>query len=859
MRKIFILMLFAAFFMSTAFKTTDGVKFNAADLRISWEVIDNNYQNKNEALTVLVITNSGKTVLPAGGWKFYFNSGRGFTENAVSGNAKINQVNGDLYSITPNAGFKDLKPGESTRIEYVNDDLVVNVTDAPEGIYMVWDEQPEKGYSIGSFDIKPYKPSYAGLVTPEIVYDRNKTVTDIPADQLPKILPTPVSYTETGGTFTVDGRTSVVADGAFAKEAAYLANSFSKILGRPLTVSAGAAGTVIALKKVDGIAPEGYELKVSAQGVVINASTAAGAFYGIQSLTNLVSPAAWVKTERSIKIPCADVKDAPRFAHRAVMLDVARNFQTQKQVIKLIEAMSLYKLNVLHLHLTDDEGWRVEIPSLPELTSVGSKRGHTLDSKNHLPASHGSGPDVNNPYGSGFYTKAEYIEILKYATDRHIIVIPEIETPGHARASIKAMDARYDRLVAEGKKDEAAKYLLRDLDDKSEYRSVQYWNDNVINVSLPSTYTFVERVVDDLIAIYKEAGAPLPGIHFGGDEVPPHVWEKSPAYLALKVSHPEIQNTGDLWYYFYGRVNQILKVKGIHLAGWEEMALRKTKIDGNDTYVPNPDFTGEHLQADVWNNVLGGGQEDLAYKLANGGYKVVLTCVTNLYFDMANYKSFDEPGYYWGAFLGIDKFYSFIPYDYFKNADVDKNGAPINQNIFLGKQRLTDYGKSNIIGLQGALWAETVKGPERMDYMIFPRLFGLAERAWAADPAWATEKDPIKAKQEYDLAWSTFLNVLGKRELPRLSYYNGGYNYRVPKPGISLQDGKYASNIEFPGLTIRYTTNGKDPDANSKVYTAPVDYKGGEIKFRAFDPKGRGGNIATGGEATEGKKQGSTL
>ncbi|WDF76694.1 family 20 glycosylhydrolase [Mucilaginibacter sp. KACC 22773] len=859
MRKIFILTLFAAFFISTAFKTTDAVKFNAADLRISWEVMDNNYQNKNEALTALVITNNGKNVLPAGGWKFYFNSGRGFTENAVSGNAKINQVNGDLYSITPTGSFKDLKPGESARIEYVNDDPVVNITDAPEGIYMVWDEQPEKGYSIGSFDIKPYKPSYAGLVTPEIVYDRNKTVTDIPADQLPKILPTPVSYTETGGTFIIDGKTPVAADGAFAREAAYLANGFSKVLGRPLAILASTSGAGITLKKVEGIAPEGYELKVNVKGVVINASTAAGAFYGIQSLTNLVSPAAWAKAEKSIKIPCVDVKDAPRFAHRAVMLDVARNFQTQKQVIKLIETMSLYKLNVLHLHLTDDEGWRIEIPSLPELTSVGSKRGHTLDSKNHLPASHGSGPDVNNPYGSGFYTKAEYIEILKYATDRRIIVIPEIETPGHARASIKAMDARYDRLITEGKKDEAAKYLLRDLDDKSEYRSVQYWNDNVINVSLPSTYTFVERVVDDLIAIYKEAGAPLPGIHFGGDEVPPHVWEKSPAYLTLKASHPEIQNTGDLWYYFYGRVNQILKAKGIHLAGWEEMALRKTKIDGNDTYVPNPDFTGEHLQADVWNNVLGGGQEDLAYKLANGGYKVVLTCVTNLYFDMANYKSFDEPGYYWGAFLGIDKFYSFIPYDYFKNADVDKNGTPINQNIFLGKQRLTDYGKANIIGLQGALWAETVKGPERMDYMIFPRLFGLAERAWAADPTWATEKDPIKAKQEYELAWSTFLNVLGKRELPRLSYYNGGYNYRVPKPGISLQDGKYSSNIEFPGLTIRYTTNGKDPDANSKIYTGPVDYKGGEIKFRAFDPKGRGGNVATGGEAAEGKKQGSTL
>ncbi|MDB5148734.1 MAG: beta-N-acetylhexosaminidase [Mucilaginibacter sp.] len=277
------------------------------------------------------------------------------------------------------------------------------------------------------------------------------------------------------------------------------------------------------------------------------------------------------------------------------------------------------------------------------------------------------------------------------------------------------------------------------------------------------------------------------------------------------------------------------------------MALRKTTLDGQPAYVPNPDFTKEHLQVDVWNNVLGAGQEDLAYRLANGGYKVVLTCVTNLYFDMANYKSFDEPGYYWGAFLGIDKFYSFIPYDYFKNADVDKQGNPINRNIFIGKQRLTDYGKSNIAGLQGALWAETVKGPERMDYMIFPRLLGLAERAWAQDPAWATEKDPVKSKEEYQVAWSNFLNVLGKRELPRLAYYNGGYNYRVPKPGISLQDGKYLSNVEFPGLTIRYTTNGKDPDASSKIYTGPVNYNGGVIKFRAFDPKGRGGNVAEGG------------
>jgi hexosaminidase len=506
--------------------------------------------------------------------------------------------------------------------------------------------------------------------------------------------------------------------------------------------------------------------------------------------------------------------------------------------------MALYKLNVLHLHLSDDEGWRIELPSLPELTSVGSKRGHTLDSKNYLPASHGSGPDIGIFPGSGYYSRAEYIEILKYATAWHITVVPEIETPGHARASIKAMDARYRRLMAQGKPAEAAQYMLHDLRDSSVYNSVQYWNDNVIDVSLPSTYSFFETVITDLTGIYKEAGAPLKTIHFGGDEVPAHVWEKSPAYLALKAGHPEINATGDLWYYFYGRINQMLKAKGLYLAGWEEMALRKTMLDGRPDYVPNPDFTPEHLQTEVWNNSIGDGQEDLAYKLANAGYKVVLSSVTNLYFDMAHYKSFDEPGYYWGAYVDVDKPFSFIPFDYFKNTSVNKEGLPVNKSIFVGKQRLTDYGKENIIGLQGCLWGENIKSPERMEYMLLPSMLGLAERAWAADPEWATIADTAKSNALYQQAWSQFVNILGKRELPRLTYYYDGYSYRIPKPGVVLQDGKYIANLQIPGFIIRYTTDGTDPDEKSTIYKDAVTNSGKPIKFRAFDNKGRGSNVS---------------
>jgi len=146
------------------------------------------------------------------------------------------------------------------------------------------------------------------------------------------------------------------------------------------------------------------------------------------------------------------------------------------------------------------------------------------------------------------------------------------------------MTARYNRLIAAGKKDEAEKYLLSDPNDKSVYSSAQTWNDNVIDVSLSSTYNFIATVIDNIQAIYKEAGVPLTTIHFGGDEVPRGVWEKSPAYQAFKTNHPEMTSPGDMWYYYYGRVDSILKSKGLKLAGWEEAPLRRTKLDGRPVW-----------------------------------------------------------------------------------------------------------------------------------------------------------------------------------------------------------------------------------------------------------------------------------
>lgn len=844
MRRFIILFLASAFCINAKAQTSPSA-FNAHDISISWEAIQNNY-NKGQSLNALNITNNGRQTLPASGWKLYFNSARDISPATVSGNAVINQLNGDLFCLTPTATFTELKPGATARIEFLGDE-VVNISDSPEGPYFVWDAQPEKGYAIGSFSIKPFSPNYIGLVTPAIIYNQNKTIADVPEQNLTKVFPTPASYKETGGFFTLTTKTSFAADPDFYAEGNSLAIETGKLFGKILplpTAQPVLKEDNIILKKIPDLDPEAYNLSVTTQNITISASTPAGIFYGIQSLKTLIPASAYANSPKAIQIPCVEVKDQPRFPYRALLLDVARNFQTKQEVLKLLDAMALYKLNVFHFHLTDDEGWRIEIPSLPELTSVGAQRGHTLDSKNHLPPSHGSGPDVGQLAGSGFYTHADYVEILKYATARHIMVVPEIESPGHARAAVKSMNARYARLMAEGKQAEAEKYSLHDMKDESQYASVQSWTDNVIDVSLPSTYTFFDEIINNIVSTYKEAGAPLTTINFGGDEVPAHVWEKSPAYLTLKAAHPEIQSTNDLWYYFYGRLGQMLKARGLQLAGWEEMTLRKTMLDGKPYNIPNPDFEGNHIQSEVWNNVLGDGQEDLAYKLANGGYKVVLASVTNLYFDMAHYKSFDEPGYYWGAFIDVDKPFSFIPFDYFKNTKLDKNGQPLNPNIFVGKQRLTDYGKTNILGLQGCLWGENIKTPERAEYMIFPSLLSLAERSWAPNPDWATEPDTAKSNAGYQQAWANFVNILGKRELPRLTYYSGGYNYRIPKPGVILQDGKYLANMQFPGFTIRYTTDGKEPDAKSKVYNDGVTVTGNNVKFRAFDNKGRGSNVS---------------
>ena len=201
---------------------------------------------------------------------------------------------------------------------------------------------------------------------------------------------------------------------------------------------------------------------------------------------------------------------------------------------------------------------------------------------------------------------------------------------------------------------------------------------------------------------------------------------------------------------------------------------------------------------------------------------------------MAVYKSFNEPGYYWGSFVSLEEPFAFIPFDYFKNLHKDLNGNKLNIDTYKNKTRLTDFGKDNIVGLKGLLWTETVTDERLLQCKMFPNLIALAERAWAPSPEWAYNYTQLA----FDSAYNQFLNQLGQRELQRLDLRNGGYLYRIPQPGImSDANGFVHINMEIPGFDIRYTINGTTPTMQSTEYLKPFKASG-EISVIAFSRNG---------------------
>jgi hexosaminidase len=245
----------------------------------------------------------------------------------------------------------------------------------------------------------------------------------------------------------------------------------------------------------------------------------------------------------------------------------------------------------------------------------------------------------------------------------------------------------------------------------------------------------------------------------GGDEVP-----VSPAW------------NFNLFRLFFARIARLLRQRGITLNTWEELAIGTGGPDSPRKVQRLPDFINDDVRVDAWYNIE--GNEAVPYQLANAGYKTTLTCLDYFYFDLAYAKSFYEPGDEWLGVLDTKKVLSFMPYDYYRNTTSDLTGKTLPAAYFANKERLTEQGRRNIIGIQGALWGENITSSGLMEYMILPRLLALAEKAWTSAPDWETDADTMHSGQLFERYWHQFATRLYKYEFPKLRAYHGGYHFR---------------------------------------------------------------------------------
>ena len=573
-------------------------------------------------------------------------------------------------------------------------------------------------------------------------------------------------------------------------------------------------GTVpLTIRKQTGIAPEGYRLTIAKGGVTIAAADAAGASYALRSLAQQI--AAEGTTLRPLH-----GEDAPGYGFRGLHIDLARNFHSKAEILKLIEQMAAYKLNTLHLHLGDDEGWRLQIAALPELTEIGAYRCADLTEKTCLSPQLGADPAKEAPT-NGYLTAADYADILRAAKARQVDVIPSFDMPGHSRAAIRSMEVRYDRLMAKGDKAGAERFRLVEPGDTTRYSSVQHYNDNTLNVCIDSTYRFIDTVIDSIAALHRAAGVPLTTYHIGADETA-GAWTQSPA-CKVKMAKTGMQPK-QLGAYFIQRIAADLAQRGIAVAGWSD-GMGHT----------DPAKMPPRVQTNIWSNLHAGGVAE-AHQQANLGWKTVLSIPDLGYFDMPYAADPDETGYDWAS-RGVDSFqvFGFMPGNLAANAALIPNilaqSKPIADTVPLQPGR-------SIAGLQAQLWSETVRRDTQVDYMLFPRLLALAERAWSKpewEPAYVAGAGYTPGDARVDRArlltgWRDFEGRMGvqMRLLDR-----AGVTYRLAPPGARIVDGRLEANTEFAGTPIEYRTG-----AAWTRYTGPVAVTGA-VQLRTRTPDGR--------------------
>ncbi|MDE6741899.1 MAG: family 20 glycosylhydrolase, partial [Muribaculaceae bacterium] len=390
-------------------------------------------------------------------------------------------------------------------------------------------------------------------------------------------------------------------------------------------------------------------------------------------------------------------------------------------------------------------------------------------------------PAHNLPTANAYFTRQQFIDFIKYCDSLGIAVIPEVESPGHARAAIKAMEARY-------KKTGDDSYRMIEDGDTSKYSTAQFYHDNLMNPALPGTYRFIAKIVDEIAAMYKEAGVELPGIHLGGDEVPEGAWDGSASANRL-CENMGMKGRHALQGEYVRKISRIMRERNIPLYGWQDIC-----TDYDDAFHAEVAPTVGGM--DCWvspHNI----DDNIAVKGVRAGYPVIISNVDYFYMDMLYAPHPEEKGLFWGGFT--DELRTLEGYP---DKICPRDG--------------TEIGK--VIGVSGKLFAETIRNPQDMERLLFPKCLGLAERGWNNSPTYSAEDFNI---------------LIGTKELPRLTELDTEWHLR--QPGILIENGKILMNSPYPDTEIHYTLDGTRPALiGSSVYSSPIDLPEGSGVIQAI-------------------------
>ncbi len=482
-----------------------------------------------------------------------------------------------------------------------------------------------------------------------------------------KVVPAPdkISYNPKGGDFTLSASTVInytEGNADMERNAAFLAQyvkDMTKLeLGKQAVKGKAKTGISLVLNAKAKLAPEAYEIVVDKRGVTVTGTTAAGVFYGVQALRKALPV---LESAESVDMPGAKVEAAPRFAYRGMMLDCARHFFPAKFVKEYIDLIALHSMNRLHWHISDDQGWRFNVPGYPRLAEVGSKRAQTV-------TGHNSELCDGVPYG-GYFTDDEIRDIVKYAADRYITIVPEVDMPGHMMAALAA----YPELGCTG----------------GPYKTGEFWGvyKDILCAGNEKVYTFIEKTLDHICDLF-----PGQYIHIGGDESPRVRWEKCPKCQAVIAKEGLTDNDGiskeaRLQGYFAKRVQKYLEQKGRKIIGWDE--LLGCDVDTTATIMS-------------WRGAEPGA------KGAKLGHDVIMSPNNALYFDHYQSKNTGSEPPAIGGFSDVANVYNLEP--------VPAELAPAV--------------KAHIKGVQANVWTEYIPYTNQVEYMVLPRMAALSEVQW---------------------------------------------------------------------------------------------------------------------------------